>query len=163
MFSDPFAAVMALIILNFAGVLLMFVFGLRSFDAQQKTLKEIRNQISIDAADLDQRLREIEYALRKITPAQGAEAHEDLGTLLDKAAATGNLAAFAAAPASFAATAATLPYTTGEPQGASPLANAAHPDVPRVFPLEENDTPATGNTPGTSAETWSPEHPLSLK
>jgi hypothetical protein len=137
MFADPFAAVMVLVILSFTGMLLMFVFGLRTFDVLQKTLNELKAQLSVDAADLDQRLREIEDALRKIESSRPAETDDDLGRLLEKAAANKTAGAW-------------MPPAAARPATTPLILDSLPPGA---------EAPAEGGqeTP------WAPEHPLSLK
>lgn len=90
MFSDPNTALMALVILNFAGTLLMFLFVLRSQDNTQKLLLEHFSQMQMRLADLEYRVAGPGSSGSEAAPASGADPfsnEDDLATMLENHAA----------------------------------------------------------------------------
>ena len=77
MFSDPNTALMALVILNFAGTLLMFLFVLRSQDNTQKLLLEQYSQMQLRLVDLEQRIAELGFPGQGDPPAPKLFSDED--------------------------------------------------------------------------------------
>ena len=65
MFADSFSALMALIILNFAGMLVMFLFLLRSMDAVQRGIHDLRAQMQLRMTDCEHQIAELNFTLRK--------------------------------------------------------------------------------------------------
>lgn len=138
---------MVLVILSFTGMLLMFVFGLRGLDALQKALNDLKAQMSVDAADLDQRLREIEHALRKMGPSGTAETEEDLGTLLERAARNKQAA-----------------YWRDAGNTTTPAAPPAATVTPRILDsLPHTAVRAEPDADEKDAAPWTPDRPLILK
>lgn len=91
MFSDPFTAVMALILLAFIGTLAVFLRIWRELDSLRASLRELKDTIQFDAIDVSRQHYEIAAALRELragagTPAKAEDgAHETcLGELLEK-------------------------------------------------------------------------------
>lgn len=99
MFSDPNTALMALVILNFAGTLLMFLFVLRSQDNTQKLLLEQYSQMQLRLVDLEQRIAELGFTGQGDTaPAPKLFSDEDdLAAMLEGHAAKMQSQSFAGA------------------------------------------------------------------
>ncbi len=90
MFSDPNTALMVLIILNFAGTLLMFLFVLRSQDNTQKVLLEQYSHMQIRLVELEQRIAEQGLAAKGNGPEKPASLFgggDDLAAMLENHAA----------------------------------------------------------------------------
>ncbi len=90
MFADPFTAIMALVVLSFAGTLVLFVFLLRSLDALRRSVHETRGNLQMRLSDTEHQLNDLVAAVRKLASAKGgAPAPErgssaDLGEMLEK-------------------------------------------------------------------------------
>lgn len=91
MFSDPFTAVMALILLAFIGTLAIFFRIWRELDALRAALRDIRESLrfyAVDSAQQNRDLAAIIRELRSMTAAQGGEAQREgddcLGELLER-------------------------------------------------------------------------------
>ena len=89
MFSDPFSAVMALILLAFIGTIAIFFRIWRELDALRRMLGDIRESLqyyAVDSAQQNRDLASLVKELRGLAPQQDAPAREpaDLGTLLEK-------------------------------------------------------------------------------
>lgn len=118
MFSDPNTALMALVILNFAGTLLMFLFVLRSQDNTQKLLLEQYSQMQLRLVDLEQRIAELGFPAQGATPAPKLFSDEDdLAAMLEGHAAKMQPQPFAGASGQ----AAPRPGGGRPAQGSSPL------------------------------------------
>ena len=66
MFSDSFSAIMALVIMNFAGMLIMFLFMLRSLDATQKNIAELQAKMQMRLVDIEQRMAELSFVMQNL-------------------------------------------------------------------------------------------------
>lgn len=64
MFADPISNLMLIILLFFAGLLVMFVFILRSLDLSAQNQEEERRQIAISLTDLERKVAELAFAMR---------------------------------------------------------------------------------------------------
>ena len=64
MFSDPLVAVMAMLLLFFAGMVLMFAFFTRSLTALREDLRESMRKQQMFLSDVEQQFMRIEYRLR---------------------------------------------------------------------------------------------------
>ncbi len=87
MFSDPFTAVMVLVVLNFAGVLALFLFILRSLEATQRAIHDARANVQLRMADMEQQVNDMAAALRELAAAPrtaGVKDPADLGEILEK-------------------------------------------------------------------------------
>lgn len=91
MFSDPFTAVMALILLAFIGTLAVFLRIWRELDQLHRAVRDIKEHMRFSAADIEQQNRDIANIareLRSLAPAGGGgerdTAGECLGELLEK-------------------------------------------------------------------------------
>ena len=91
MFSDPFTAFMALVVLHFVGVLILFLFILRSLDATRRAVHETRANLQLRITDMEHQLNDLSVALREIAsgnlsaaPESTAKASVELGELLEK-------------------------------------------------------------------------------
>lgn len=107
MFSDPATAIMTMIMLCFGGVILMFVFLLRTGAARSDELRELLRRQQMALADIERQIMETSFALRRLSgtedsrtasvtqpsrTAAGANAvrsDEDLSSMLDAAAKSG--------------------------------------------------------------------------
>lgn len=118
MFSDPNTALMALVILNFAGTLLMFLFVLRSQDNTQKLLLEQYSQMQLRLVDLEQRIAELGFPAQCNTAAPKLFSDEDdLAAMLEGHAVKMRSQSFAGA----AAQASPRPGGAGSAQSGAPL------------------------------------------
>ena len=70
MFSDPATAVMAMIMLCFGGMIVMFVFLIRSNAANSDELREALRKQQMLLADLERQLMETSFALRRLSGAE---------------------------------------------------------------------------------------------
>lgn len=90
MFSDPITAVMALILLAFAGTLAVFLRIWRELDLLHKAVREIKDHLqfyAVDSAQQNRDLANIVRELRGVMAKNSAEpdpAAECLGELLEK-------------------------------------------------------------------------------
>lgn len=103
MFADPVSNVMLIILLFFAGLVVMFVFILRSLELALQNQEETRRQLSISLSDLERKVAELTFAMREkgLIELEYAPDHEcqspeqpappvrrqgldDLGSLFDK-------------------------------------------------------------------------------
>lgn len=66
MFSDPFVAVMAMLILCFFGILVMFVFVIRSLSSQAEEMRESFRKQQMFLADLESQFMEMSFTLRRL-------------------------------------------------------------------------------------------------
>ena len=66
MFSDSFSAIMALVIMNFAGMLVMFLFMLRSLDASQKNIRDLQANMQMRLVDIEQRMAELAFVMQNV-------------------------------------------------------------------------------------------------
>lgn len=86
MFSDPFSAVMALVILAFAGTLAVFFRIWRELDAVRRSLAEVRESLQYLAVDAAQQNRDLVGMIRDLRSGERAAdpAGDCLGELLEK-------------------------------------------------------------------------------
>jgi hypothetical protein len=70
MFSDPLVAVMAMLILCFSGILVMFIFVIRSLVGQRDEMREAFRKQQMFMADLERQFMDMSFLLRNI---QGRE------------------------------------------------------------------------------------------
>ena len=91
MFSDPFSAIMALILLAFVGTLAIFFRIWRELDAVRRSLADIRESLQYNAMDIAQQNRELMHIsaeLRRLASPEGAVGNasvcDNLGTLLER-------------------------------------------------------------------------------
>ena len=63
MFADPVSNLMLIILLFFAGLLVMFVFILRSLELTAQNQEETRRQLSISLSDIERKVAELTFAL----------------------------------------------------------------------------------------------------
>jgi len=91
MFSDPFTAVMALILLAFIGTLAIFFRIWRELDALRAALRDIRESLrfyAVDSAQQNRDLAAIIRELRSMAAAQNGETQPEggdcLGELLER-------------------------------------------------------------------------------
>lgn len=64
MFAEPVSNLMIIILLFFAGLLVMFVFILRSLEIAAQNHEETRRQIALSLTDLERKVAELAFALR---------------------------------------------------------------------------------------------------
>lgn len=64
MFADPVSNLMLIILLFFAGLLVMFVFILRSLELAAQSQEETRHQLAISLTDLERKVAELTFAMR---------------------------------------------------------------------------------------------------
>lgn len=64
MFADPVSNLMLIILLFFAGLLVMFIFILRSLEMSAQNHEETRRQLSISLSDLERKVAELAFAMR---------------------------------------------------------------------------------------------------
>ena len=90
MFSDPFSAIMALILLAFIGTLAIFFRIWRELDAVRRSLGDIRETLQYYLIDVARQNRDLagSVAELRLSGAEGAtkpaSAEENIGTLLEK-------------------------------------------------------------------------------
>ena len=76
MFSDPLVAVMAMLILCFSGMLVMFLFVIRSLVGQRDEMREAFRKQQMFMADLEHQFMEMSFVLRN---SKGREEAQDPG------------------------------------------------------------------------------------
>lgn len=86
MFSDPFSAVMALVILSFVGLLAVFLRIWRELDAVRRSLAEARETLQYLAVDIAQQNRDLIVMIRGLRSGEqgAAPGNDSLGELLEK-------------------------------------------------------------------------------
>lgn len=86
MFSDPFSAVMALVILAFVGTLAVFFRIWRELDAVRRSLAEVREALQYLAVDAAQQNRDLAGMIRDLRSGERAPdpADDCLGKLLER-------------------------------------------------------------------------------
>ena len=91
MFSDPFTAVMALILLAFAGTLAVFLRIWRELDHLHKAVRDIKDHLQFYAVDSAQQNRDLANIVRELRSTAATKnnsapdsASECLGELLEK-------------------------------------------------------------------------------
>jgi hypothetical protein len=65
MFDDPQISLMIMLLLCFLGMLVMFLFVIRSLSSQAATLREGFNRQQSTLADMEQQLMDMNFALRR--------------------------------------------------------------------------------------------------
>ena len=76
MFQDPLTAVMAMLLLCFMGILVMFLFLIRSLASQAAEMREAFRKQQMSLADIERQLMDLSFALRK---RQGGETGAEPG------------------------------------------------------------------------------------
>ena len=71
MFQDPLTTVMAMLLLCFMGILVMFLFFIRSLSSQAAEMRESFRKQQLSLADIERQLMDMSFAQRK---AQGSAA-----------------------------------------------------------------------------------------
>lgn len=91
MFSDPFTAVMALILLAFIGTLAVFLRIWRELDSLRTSIRELKDTIQFDALDVSRQNCELADALRELRTGVSTSARAEdgaretcLGELLER-------------------------------------------------------------------------------
>jgi hypothetical protein len=82
MFADPVSNLMLIVLLFFAGLLVMFVFILRSLEMAAQNQNEARRQLAVSLTDIERKVAELSFALRDkglIEIEDGAAAPEKAG------------------------------------------------------------------------------------
>ena len=64
MFADPLSNLMLIILLFFAGLLVMFIFILRSLELNAQNQEEISRQVAISLTDIERKVAELAFALK---------------------------------------------------------------------------------------------------
>ena len=64
MFADPFSNLMLLILLFFAGLLIMFIFMMRSIEGNWRNQEETRRQMALSLNDLERKVGELSFLLK---------------------------------------------------------------------------------------------------
>lgn len=64
MFAEPLSNLMLIILLFFAGLLVMFIFILRSLELNAQHEEEISRQVAISLTDLERKMAELTFAMR---------------------------------------------------------------------------------------------------
>lgn len=77
MFADPFFNLMLIVLLFFAGLLVMFIFMMRSIDSNWRNQEETRKQMALSLSDLERKLNEIGMMLRGGNPDTDAPCREE--------------------------------------------------------------------------------------
>ncbi|MDR2825581.1 MAG: hypothetical protein LBV76_02160 [Deltaproteobacteria bacterium] len=65
MFADPFSNLMLVLLLFFGGLLIMFVFMMRSLDHNWRNQDETRRQLALSLSDLERKVDELLSAVSK--------------------------------------------------------------------------------------------------
>ena len=77
MFQDPFITLMTMLLLCFMGILMMFLFFIRSLASQEKEIHEAFRKQQLHLADIERQLMDVTFALRKLSEKDdGASAGE---------------------------------------------------------------------------------------
>ncbi|MDR2892439.1 MAG: hypothetical protein LBV80_05075 [Deltaproteobacteria bacterium] len=63
MFADPFSNLMLVILLFFAGLLIMFIFVMRSIESGRRSQEEAHRQLESSLSELDRKFRELNYTV----------------------------------------------------------------------------------------------------
>lgn len=91
MFSDPFTAIMALILLAFIGTLAVFLRIWRELDSLRASIRELKDGMQFYAVDASQQNRDLAAALRELrangelpAKAENRAGEACLGELLEK-------------------------------------------------------------------------------
>jgi hypothetical protein len=64
MFADPFSNLMRVLLLFFCGLLIMFIFMMRSLDNNWRNQEETRRQMDLSLSDLERKVDELLYFVR---------------------------------------------------------------------------------------------------
>jgi hypothetical protein len=65
MFADPFSNLMLVMLLFFCGLLIMFIFMMRSLDNNWRNQEETRRQMDLSLSDLERKVDELLYIARQ--------------------------------------------------------------------------------------------------
>ena len=82
MFEDSMITLMVMLLLCFVGMLIMFLFVIRSNTAIEASLKEMTRQVQAHLADIERQLMEINYANRSQGKTTSASVDDDISSLL---------------------------------------------------------------------------------
>jgi hypothetical protein len=74
MFADPFSNLMLVMLLFFCGLLIMFIFMMRSLDNNWRNQEETRRQIGLNLSDLERKVDELLYFVRQESGSQDLSA-----------------------------------------------------------------------------------------
>ncbi len=66
MFQDPLTTVMAMLLLCFIGILVMFLFFIRSLSSQAGEMREAFRKQQLSLADIERQLMDMSFGLRKL-------------------------------------------------------------------------------------------------
>lgn len=66
MFQDPLTTVMAMLLLCFMGILVMFLFFIRSLSAQAAEMREAFRKQQLSLADIERQLMDMSFTQRKL-------------------------------------------------------------------------------------------------
>lgn len=72
MFQDPLTTVMAMLLLCFMGILVMFLFFVRSLSSQAAEMRESFRKQQLSLADIERQLMDLSFSLRKLQGGDGA-------------------------------------------------------------------------------------------
>ena len=73
MFSDPLMSLMGMLLLCFMGMLVMFLFVMRSLAAQTSEMQEAFEQQQGTLADIERQLMDVKFSLRQKTGEEGGQ------------------------------------------------------------------------------------------
>jgi hypothetical protein len=71
MFADPFSNLMLVMLLFFGGLLIMFIFMMRSLDNNWRNQEETRRQMDLSLSDLGRKIDELLYCVRRESGLEG--------------------------------------------------------------------------------------------
>ena len=77
MFQDPLTTVMAMLLLCFMGILVMFLFFIRSLSSQAAEMRESFRKQQLSLADIERQLMDMSFTLRKLQGGEGEAAPAD--------------------------------------------------------------------------------------
>lgn len=79
MFDNTMISLMFMVMLCFVGMLVMFLFVIRSLTAHASTVREYQRQQQTALADLERMIMDISFSLRQSRPGQPSSTEEALG------------------------------------------------------------------------------------
>lgn len=79
MFDNALISLMFMVMLCFVGMLVMFLFVIRSLTAQANTVREYQRQQQTALADLERMIMDISFSLRQNRPGQPPSTEQALG------------------------------------------------------------------------------------
>lgn len=77
MFADPIVAVMAMLILCFSGMIIMFVFVVRSLSRQNEEMRESFRKQQMFLTDLERQFMDMSFLLRRMQESEQAGAGKE--------------------------------------------------------------------------------------